>query len=82
MDVQPTIRILQLEPERVEATIALLEQLQNANGNGTGAPHHKSKRGRKSMGSEEREEVSERMKKYWANRREASDQDSTSTTAA
>ena len=29
----------------------------------------KSRRGRKSMGSKERGEVSERMKKYWSNRR-------------
>ncbi len=69
MDLQPTIRILQLERERVEAAIAQLEQLQNANGNGSGDPHHKSKRGRKSMRSEERTQVSERMKRYWANRR-------------
>ena len=29
-----------------------------------------NRRGRKAMGSEERLEVSERMKRYWANRRE------------
>jgi hypothetical protein len=29
----------------------------------------RSKRGRKSMNSEERQEVSQRMKKYWASRR-------------
>jgi hypothetical protein len=46
--------------------------LQKASSNGSGDPHHKSKRGRKSMGSDEREEVSLRMKKYWASRRKAS----------
>lgn len=69
MDLQPIIRILQLELERVEKAIAQLEQLQNASGNGSGDHRNKSKRGRKSMGSEERREVSERMKKYWASRR-------------
>jgi hypothetical protein len=69
MDLQPTIRILQLELERIEAAIAELERLQNAK---SGNPSHKSNRGRKSMDSEERQQVSERMKKYWASRRNAS----------
>jgi hypothetical protein len=66
MDVQPTIRMLQLELERIEAAIAELEQLQNAEG---GNPSRKSNRGRKSMDTEERHQVSERMKRYWASRR-------------
>jgi hypothetical protein len=75
MDVCPIIRTLQLELQRVEAAIAQLEQLQSATGIGTGvvtSPNHKSKRGRKSMESAERLQVSERMKKYWASRRKAS----------
>jgi hypothetical protein len=72
MDLQPTIRRLQLELERVKTVIAQLEQLQNANA-GSGEHHHKSRRGRKSMGSEEREEVSLRMKRYWTSRREPRD---------
>jgi hypothetical protein len=71
MDLQPTIRTLQLELDRVKKVIAQLEQLQNAHGNGSGDSHHRSKRGRKSMESEERRQVSERMKKYWASRRKA-----------
>jgi hypothetical protein len=70
MDVRPTIRMLQLELERIETAIAELEQLQT--GNRSGNPSHKSRRGRKSMGSDERQEVSERMRKYWAKRRQAS----------
>jgi hypothetical protein len=72
MDVRPIICTLQLELERVGTAIAQLEGLQKASSNGSGDPHHKSKRGRKSMGSDEREEVSLRMKKYWASRRKAS----------
>jgi hypothetical protein len=34
----------------------------------TVAPLQKKRRGRKSMAAEERREVSERMKKYWAAR--------------
>lgn len=72
MDLQPTIRMLQTELERIEVAIAELEQLQNANGIGRIDSSHKSKRGRKSMDSEERQQVSERMKRYWASRRKAS----------
>jgi hypothetical protein len=78
MDLQPTIRTLQLELERVEMAIAQLEKLQDANGDGSGKPNDKSKRGRKSMGSEERQEVSLRMKRYWASRRETGDQNPSS----
>jgi hypothetical protein len=72
MDLEPTIRMLKIELERVAAAIVQLEQLQNANGNGSGTmTNPKSKRGRKSMDSEERRQVSERMKKYWASRPKA-----------
>ena len=73
MDLQDTIRQLEMEKERIEAALAGLKQLQNGNGdlNGVMANHgsRKSSRGRKSMGAQEREEVSLRMKKYWAGRR-------------
>ena len=65
MDLQPTIRRLQLELERVKTVIAQLEELQNR------VTKPKSNRGRKSMGSEERQQVSERMRKYWASRLKA-----------
>jgi hypothetical protein len=54
----------------IELALAELTQLQN--GNGSVVANHrgrKSNRGRKSMGSEERQEVSLRMKKYWAEQR-------------
>jgi hypothetical protein len=86
MDFQDAIRQLEMEKDLIELALAELRQLQNGNGDGGGVignhRGHKSKRGRKSMGYEERLRVSERMKRYWANRREANDQDSTSMTAA
>jgi hypothetical protein len=61
--------------ERIDAAIAGFEQLPNVNSG-------KSSRGRKSMGSEERQQVSERMKPYWASRRRTSDMDLALVTAA
>jgi hypothetical protein len=50
--------------EKLKRMVGRLEQL---DGNSeTAAPN---RQGRKSMGAEERLEVSKRMKKYWANRR-------------
>jgi hypothetical protein len=40
-----------------------------------------NRRGRKSMGSEERLEVSERLKRYWANSREQREQVKERTTS-
>ena len=48
--------------------------LQNGGGSGVTANHRRSNRGRKSMESEEREEVSLRMKKYWAKHQETGNQ--------
>ncbi len=66
MDLQETIRQLVLDKERIERAIAELDQL-NADGGCGGAVQ--KRRGRKSMHLSERREVSERMKRYWANRR-------------
>lgn len=49
------------ELNRVEAAIQHLEALQ--------PPPVKRKRGRHAMGEEERQQVSERMTRYWAERR-------------
>jgi hypothetical protein len=52
----------------MEHVITSLEALQQSSG--AGLPNQKkTKLGRKSMGAEERREVSERMRKYWAARR-------------
>jgi hypothetical protein len=53
----------------LERAIASLEALQRAGGELPRLPNSGKRRGRKSMNLQERAEVSERMKKYWANRR-------------
>ena len=65
MDLQKAIRDLYDEKERIDGVIASLEQYLRTNG----AVTPKRKRGRKSMGPEERQEVSARMRSYWASRR-------------
>jgi hypothetical protein len=47
-----------------------LEELQRTAGAVPLPPQSSKRRGRKSMTAEERQEVSERMKKYWENRRQ------------
>jgi len=66
MDLQKTIDFLRGEKDRLERVIASLEELQSAV---TVAPPQKKRPGRKSMSAEERQEVAERMKRYWAGRR-------------
>jgi hypothetical protein len=66
MDLQKAIRDLYDEKARIDGVIASLEQYLRTNGTVVVA---KRKRGRKSMGPEERQEVSARMRSYWASRR-------------
>ena len=64
MDLRATLLELLTRKRRLEGIIAELEELQAMDG----SPRI-SRRGRKHMGAEEREEVSRRMKRYWASRR-------------
>ncbi len=68
MDLYKAIQDLYAEKEKLERVIASLEELQRTAGAIPAIPKT-SRRGRKSMSAEEREEVSERMKRYWAGRR-------------
>jgi hypothetical protein len=52
----------------LEHVITSLEALQQDSAVGL-PPQKKTNRGRKSMGADERREVSERMRKYWTARR-------------
>jgi len=66
MDLNHVIEELINERNRLDALIRALEK------GLSGVPSPKkprSKRGRKSMDSEERKEVAARMKRYWANRK-------------
>lgn len=69
MDLHKTIQDLYAEKEKLERVIASLEELQRAADANSHVMGRAKRRGRKSMGSQERQEVSERMKKYWASRR-------------
>ena len=69
MNVYKAIQCLYDQKEKLERVIELLEELQRSGAPAAAvAPSAAKRRGRKSMGSAEREEVSKRMKKYWANR--------------
>lgn len=70
MDIAAVLQELYLQKERLEKAIAALEDLQ-ATPTSVGVLGGK-RRGRKSMGAEERQEVSRRMTKYWASRRKQS----------
>jgi hypothetical protein len=66
MDFSRTIEQLRREKEKLERAIASLEDLQAA------VPKTTPERpltGRRFIGAEERREISERMKRYWSNRR-------------
>lgn len=69
MDLYKAIQDLYAEKEKLERVIASLEELQRTAGSLPAPPAGGKRRGRKSMSPKEREEVSERMKKYWAGRR-------------
>jgi hypothetical protein len=66
MDIQETILVLKIERDKVVRAIAALEEYLLTGGDPAQLP---KRRGRKSMPPEERAEVSERMRKYWAKRR-------------
>jgi hypothetical protein len=63
MDFAKAIRELSEEKQRLDRVIACLEGL-TAQG-----PGPVERRGRKMMGEEERQRVSQRMKAYWAGQR-------------
>ena len=69
MNLTEIIRVLYVEKQKLENSIAALEALGSTNANGNGGPLLR-RRGRKSMGAEERQQVSERMKRYWEGRRQ------------
>lgn len=72
MDVEKLIRELNAQKEKLMQSIALLEELA-AYRHGPPQFVTRERRGRKSMGVEERRQVSQRMKKYWAARRKQRD---------
>ena len=72
MDLNRIIRELTQERDRIQKIIESLEQMKSA---GTPASRSTGKRrGRKSMDAAGRAEVSERMRRYWENRRKEKQQ--------
>jgi hypothetical protein len=69
MDLNKAIQELYAEKGRLERVIASLEELQRSAGAVPALTGGVKRRGRKFMGPQERQEVSDRMKKYWAARR-------------
>ena len=69
MDLYKAIQDLYAEKEKLERVIASLEELQRTAGELPELPRVGKRRGRKSMNAKERQEVSERMKRYWESRR-------------
>jgi len=69
MDLYKAIQDLYAEKEKLERVIASLEELQRSASSVPVLPKGMRRRGRKSMDAAERQEVSERMKRYWASRR-------------
>jgi hypothetical protein len=76
MDLYKAIQDLYAEKEKLERVIASLEELQRTAGATPVLPKGAKRRGRKSMSADERKDVSERMKKYWASRRKATQRQS------
>jgi hypothetical protein len=79
MDLYKAIQDLYAEKEKLERVIASLEELQRTANPAAPLPVSGKRRGRKSMSSKERQEVSERMKKYWDGRRNRGDSDTEDT---
>jgi hypothetical protein len=73
MDLYKAIQDLYAEKEKLERVIASLEELQRSSGAIPALDKPAKRRGRKSMSSQERQEVSQRMKKYWESRRKGGD---------
>ena len=69
MDYGAVIKALRSQMDQIDRAIAQLESLNSPDGSTAGTVQFKSRRGRKSMSPEERKQVAERMKRYWAGRR-------------
>ena len=67
LNLDPAIRYLRAEVDKLDRVIASLERLLSDPASSIQAAV--KRRGRKSMGAEERQQVSIRMKRYWAKRR-------------
>ncbi|MGO9894732.1 MAG: hypothetical protein ACLPX8_11025 [Bryobacteraceae bacterium] len=70
MDLNKTLQDLYSEKEKIDRAIASLECLHKADLGDAPTAQRPNRRGRHAMSARERLEVSERMRHYWAARRE------------
>ena len=68
MEIQKVIEYLNQQRAMIDETIACLERL-NESAPSMATSATVKRRGRKFMGADDRQKVSERMKEYWASRR-------------
>jgi hypothetical protein len=68
VDLYKAIQDLHAEKQRLDLTIAALEAIERPAG--MAAQPGVKRRGRKDMNEQERQQVSQRMKRYWALRRQ------------
>jgi hypothetical protein len=70
MELARIIRRLRQERDRLNEVLTALRDLKlKQEAQAAMPPPKRERRGRKSMGADERAEVSQRMKQYWAGRR-------------
>jgi hypothetical protein len=72
MHLYKALKELYAQKEKLERVIASLEELRLSGSASAVPPAGAKRRGRKTMGIVERQEVSKRMKRYWASRRKHS----------
>jgi len=70
MELYKALQHLYAEKEKLERVIASLEDLLRVPSSRPGTPPTVKRKGRKAMDQVERQEVSKRMKQYWAGRRQ------------
>jgi hypothetical protein len=82
MDLHKTIQDFYAEKEMLERVIASLEDLLRTAGSGIPSMQKcGARRGRKSMGADERQEVAARMRRYWEGRRQGKRQETFGSSA-
>jgi hypothetical protein len=69
LDLTKTIQSLRADRDRIVEAITTLELLQQRPVVHGAASRKTGRRGRRTMGANERRQVSERMKRYWAGRK-------------
>jgi hypothetical protein len=81
LDLSRIIQELHTERKKIVELIRSMEDLQLSHSSRSARERSTGRRGRKSMDATERQQVSERMKKYWASRRSVEENQEFAATA-